>query len=268
MVGDIIGSARRLVVGGDGNIRCGRPDGDPFDGPFRCEPTDWIAESPADPVLMDDGSGWLRMPGPALTVQPQAAGEFAWHDPDADGPPEPRRDAFLVRAREDVSIDCGGCHQWDILGRIDPVDPPEPVESPGLDATLPPLELRAESAAPDANVALSDALSLVSSTRKWLLDPDGPGGPGLGDRPLAATWVNVTHTRASVQFHDYGDGRTVLVLLKMASGTPVEIARGRGEAAGARGHAGWVVRRHLRPGRQSQRLLHRTRPVCHRGAGH
>ena len=213
-----------LVSGGDGNIRCGRPDDDPFDGPFRCEPTDWIAESPDEPILTDDGSGWLRMPGPALTVQPNATGTFARYDAEADGPPEPRLEAFLVQANEDVSIDCGGCQQWRILSRIDPVEPSEPVEASSPAPDLPALVLRAESAVPDSNVALSDALEIVSTTRKWLMAPGAAAGAGPAERPLAATWVNVTDTRAWVQFHDYVDGKTVLVLLKMASGRPVEIA--------------------------------------------
>jgi len=212
-----------LVRGGDGNIRCGRPDDDPFDGPFRCEPTDWIAESPDEPILTDDGSGWLRMPGPALTVQPNATGTFARYDPEADGPPEPRLEAFLVQANEDVSIDCGGCHQWQLLGRIDAVGPPEPVEAPQPGPTLPPLVVRAEATVPDANVALPQALALVSTTRRWFIVAPGAAGGDLVDRPLAAASVDVEADRASIEFHDYGDGRTFLALLRLDKGEAMSL---------------------------------------------
>lgn len=222
-IGDLRVVEGWLVAGGDGTIRCSRPDDDPFDGPLRCEPTDWIAESPDEPVQLNDGSGWLRMPGPALTVQPHAAGKFAWYDPDADGPPEPRREAFLVRAKEDVSIDCGGCHQWDILGRIDPVGPPEPVEAPEPGPTLPPIVVRAWSAVPDANVPLPQALSLVATASKWLIPWDSEAGTSWADRPLAPARVDVTDDRAVIEFHDYGDGGKVLVEFLMRDGAPVSI---------------------------------------------
>jgi hypothetical protein len=163
------------------------------------------------------------MPGPALTVQPHAAGEFGWYDPDADGPPEPRREAFLVRAREDVSIDCGGCHQWDILGRIDPVGPSEPVEAPEPGPTLPPIIVRAWSAVPDANVPLPQALSLVATASKWLIPWDSEAGTSWADRPLAPALVQVTDDGAVIEFHDYGDGGKVLVEFLMRDGSPVSI---------------------------------------------
>jgi hypothetical protein len=222
-VGDVLVVEGWLVRGGDGNVRCGRPDEDPFDGPFRCEPTDWIAGSPDEPILTDDGSGWLRMPGPALTVQPNATGTFARYDPEADGPPEPRLEALLVQAKEDVSIDCGGCHQWQVLGRIDPVGPPEPVEAPRPAPTLHPLVVRAEAAVPDTNVALPQALALVSTTRKWFIVAPGAAGGDLVDQPLAAASVDVEGDRASIQFHDYGDGRTFLALLRLGNGEAMSL---------------------------------------------
>ncbi len=221
--GDLFVVEGWLMAGGDGTIRCGRPDDDPFDGPFRCEPIDWIAESPDVPVLANDGSGWLRMPGPALTVQPHAAGTFGRSDPDAVGSSEPRREAFLVQAGEDVSIDCGGCHQWDILGRIDPVGPPEPVEPPEPGPTLPPIVVRAWSAVPDANVPLPQALSLVATASKWLIPWDSEAGTSWADRPLAPARVDVTDDRAVIEFHDYGDGGKVLVEFLMRDGAPVSI---------------------------------------------
>jgi len=223
-VGELLVVEGWLVSGGDGSIRCGRPDDDPMDGPFRCEPTDWIAESPDDPVIADDGSGWLRMPGPALTVQPYAAGTFSEYDPDAKGPPEPRRGAFLGRATEDVGVDCGGCQQWRILGRIDPVGPPEPAEAPEPGPTLSPLVLRAEAAVPDSNVPTAETRSLVSTTRRWfIVAPGSAGGPGLVDRPMAAASVDVDGDRASIEFHDYGDGRAFLALLRVAAGEAVSL---------------------------------------------
>ncbi|MDQ3553149.1 MAG: hypothetical protein M3395_01890 [Chloroflexota bacterium] len=222
-VGDLLVVEGWLVAGGDGTIRCGRPDDDPFDGPFRCEPTNWIAESPDEPVMAVDGSGWLRMPGPALAVQPYAAGRFARFDPDADGPPQPRREAFLVQAKEDVSIDCGGCQQWQILGRIDPVGPPELVEAPEPGPTLAPMFERAWSAVPDANVPLPQALSLVATASKWLIPWDIENGTSWADRPLAPSRVDVTVDRAVIEFHDYDHGGKVLVEFLMRDGEPVSI---------------------------------------------
>ncbi|MBA2556845.1 MAG: hypothetical protein H0V12_05785 [Chloroflexi bacterium] len=104
-----------LVASSEGTIRCSRRGGVASDALLRCDPRGWVAESADEPVESAEGSGWLQMPGPALTVQP-----WPWDAAPGARPGNPQQAAYLVEAREDVSVDCGGCQQWRVLGRIDP----------------------------------------------------------------------------------------------------------------------------------------------------
>ncbi len=221
--GDLLVVEGWLVNSGLGSVRCRRDREVPSQGPLRCDPSAWIAESPSDPISADDGNEWLRMPGPALTVQPHVGGEFVRTDHDADGPRASRRETFLVEALEDVGVDCGGCQQWRIVGLIDPVGPPEPVEAPEPPPTLAPMVERAWSAVPDANVPLPQALSLVATASKWLIPWDIQNGTSWADRPLAPSRVDVTDDRAVIEFHDYDHGGKVLVEFLMRDGEPVSM---------------------------------------------
>lgn len=184
---------------------------------FGCYANTWITEEETQPLSRREIGFSLVLPERAVTVQRRAYWEHALEARlDDEGLAIPRGSAYLLELLVDEWDGCEagwGCRGWQVVARLDPV-------LPVLDS----LVIRAESALPDTDLPLEDALSLVSTARKWLIPHPGPdGAPGLGDRPLAASWVQRSGDRARVQFRDLGDGRTIMTLLKLEAGRPVAL---------------------------------------------
>ncbi|MBA2570087.1 MAG: hypothetical protein H0V04_02780 [Chloroflexi bacterium] len=186
----------------------------PPDSPFGCGITDFLSPESFQPVTVYENGWSVAAPDPGLAVQLGAYDEFAAQPViDDDGLAIPRPGTYVVRSVQDERPAASGRRGWQVVARLD-------TALPALDS----LVLRAESAVPDTDLPLEDALSLVSTARKWLIPYPGPdGATGLGDRPLAASWVQRSGDQARVQFHDLGNGRTIMTLLKLEAGQPVAL---------------------------------------------
>lgn len=217
------------LVTADGNFpTCGpfpppRPTLPP-DSPFECYVNTWVTPSSYQPVTPRSNGASLDPPEDGIPVQRRTYQRFA-PDPafDAQGLSIPQRAVYVLRAVEDDWADCRPCRGWRIVGRIDPPEPPPPAGAPQL-GELPVLVLRAEAAVPDSTLSLPDAMSLVSTARKLLLDRVGDASQDLADRPLAAAAVDAADDRdVRIRFHDYGDGRSYIVVLRVEAGEAVAL---------------------------------------------
>lgn len=196
---------------------------------FGCYANTWVTEGETQPLSLGENGASLQAPERAVTVQRHAYWRYALRpERDDRGLAIPRRGVYLLELLVDEWDGCDdgwGCRGWQVVARLDPV-PADPVPStarPGsAEATLTDLVVRAGSTDPDTDLPPEEARSLVSTARKWLLDPEH-GGPGLGDRPLAPFSVERVGGRARVWFHDLGDGRTIMTVIEMEGDRPAAL---------------------------------------------